>query len=565
MKKLMRLKKKEGLMSTTSTKLFRVGSATMLVLGIVACGTNQPASTEGAPPPRVSVGQETLEGAFTGETTSEIVFKGVPYAAPPVGDNRWRPPATHRPRSGVQSAVDFSPACIQPPWNVAFARNIAGKFGSDPNLVPALGETSEDCLYLNVWSSNFGGDEPLPVMVWIHGGSNVAGAGSEATYDGKNLASKGVVVVTINYRLNVLGFFAHPGLTSESERGVSGNYGLLDQIAALEWVQRNIAAFGGDPGRVTIFGESAGAVDVGYLMASPLADGLFHRAISQSGGYTIAETRTLADVEAQGVQLVEKLGMADETDALGAMRAKDAGELMAETFAAFPKGVNLGPAKDGWFLPELPGHVFSAGKQRDVPLMIGVNADEWATLRFFTPKHTVESFRAALLWTYGAKGEQAEALYAVESAEELQAALDRWMTDLVFVGPSIYMARSMANVPSNTFFYVFSRRLPGPGGDDLGAFHAAELPYVWDNLNLNPWVPYEDYDRELADIMSSYWVQFAATGDPNGGDLPTWPSFGTDAESYLDFGDVVEAMRDFRAEETEAYSAVIEGAMAGSR
>jgi para-nitrobenzyl esterase len=465
----------------------------------------------------------------------------------------------------VQQAVDFATPCVQPPWNVGFQRNIARIFGTDPMLVPDLAETSEDCLYLNVWSTNFGGDELQPVMFWIHGGSNVAGAGSDGTYHGKRLASKGVVVVTINYRLNVLGFFAHPELTAESERGASGNYGLLDQIAALEWVQRNISAFGGDPGRVTIFGESAGAVDVGYLMASPLAGGLFHGAISQSGGYAVAETRTLADVEAQGAELVEKLGLSDEADVLQAMRAKDAQELMAETFAAYPKGINLGPARDGWFLTEAPGQVFSNGRQHDVPMMIGANADEWTALRFFDPEYTPDSFRAALRWTYGTTGERAEALYAVSSEEELRGAIDRWMTDLVFVGPSVYMARWMDNVSSPAYFYVFSRHLPAPGGKELGAYHAAELPYVWDNIDTNPWVPRDDSDQALAEIMSTYWVHFATTGDPNGGDLPHWPPFSIEAEHYIDFGDVVEAKRDFRSKEVDVYSSVIESTLENTR
>jgi para-nitrobenzyl esterase len=555
----------EGFMSTTSKRLVRIASLAMLPLAIAACGTNQPTSSEGAPPPQVAVNQETLEGAYSGAMTSEVVFKGIPYAAPPMGENRWRPPAPHEPREGVQPALEYGPACIQPPWNVAFARNIAGKFGSDADLVPALGETSEDCLFLNVWSSNLGGDEPQPVMVWIHGGSNVSGAGSEGTYDGVKLARKGVVVVTINYRLNVFGFLAHPALSEESPRGVSGNYGLLDQIAALEWVQRNIAAFGGDPSTVTIFGESAGATDVGYLMASPLAEGLFHRAISQSGGYAVADFQTVADVEARGVELIEALGISKDPEVLTALRNMDAGDLLAGAFKAFPKGLNLGPSKDGWFLPESPGHVFAAGDQHDVPLLIGVNADEWTTLRFFTPDYTVESFRAALRWTYGSTGEQAEALYTVSSAADLQGATDRWMTDLVFVGPSTYMARWMANVPSNTYFYVFSRQLPGPGGKNLGAYHAAEMAYVWDNLDLEPWVPREEYDRELAKIMSDHWVRFATTGDPNGEIQPTWLPYSPDSEYYLEFGDEIETKRNFRQEAVEAYSSVIEAGMAGSR
>ena len=552
-------------MENHMSMLRRIGSLSVLIFATVACGSNQPASSEGAPPPQVSAENETLEGSYFGATTSEVVFKGIPYAAPPVGENRWRPPAPQQPREGLQPAHDFGAACIQPPWNVAFARNIAQKFGSDPNLVPALGKTSEDCLSLNVWSANFGGDEPKPVMVWIHGGSNVSGAGSEGTYEGANLARKGVVVVTINYRLNVFGFLAHPDLSNESPRGVSGNYGLLDQIAALEWVQRNIAAFGGDPDRVTIFGESAGATDVGYLMASPLSAGLFHRAISQSGGYAIADFRTLAQVEAQGVALAKAVGILEDTEVLTALREVDGHDLLAKAFAAFPKGLPLGPAKDGWFLPESPGHVFAAGNQHDVPLLIGVNADEWTTLRFFTPDYTVESFQTALRWTYGAKGEQAVALYAVGSEDELQSATDRWMTDLVFVGPSTYMARWMDTVPSQTYFYVFSRHLQEMGGQSLGAYHAAEMAYVWDNLDLEPWVPREPYDHDLAAIMSDAWVRFATTGDPNGGSLRPWLPYSPGEEDYMEFGTEIASGAAFRHEAVEVYSSVIETAMAGSR
>jgi para-nitrobenzyl esterase len=554
----------EGPMRTAHQTFVQLASIVGLALSITACGATGPENSQTASPPTAVVDAETLEGEYNGPTTNDVVFKGIPYAAPPVGENRWRPPAPHQPRPGVQPAKAFGAACIQPQWNVAFARNIAQKFGTDPDLVPALGPTSEDCLFLNVWSSNVGGDEPQPVMVWIHGGSNVSGAGSEGTYDGTRLARRGVVVVTINYRLNVFGFFAHPALSEESPRGVSGNYGLLDQIAALKWVQRNAAAFGGDPGNVTIFGESAGATDVGYLLASPLSEGLFHRAISQSGA-AVADFRTVTDVETQGVKLVEALGVANDTDVLTSMRGIDATDLLAGAFKAFPKGLNLGPSKDGWLLPESPGHVFAAGKQHNVPLLIGVNADEWTTLRFFTPDYTVESLRAALKWTYRSTGDQAVALYGVSTPEELQGATDRWMTDLVFVGPSTYMARWMANVPSTTYFYVFSRRVPGQGGDNLGAYHAAEMAYVWDNLELEPWVPREEHDRDLATVMSASWVRFATTGDPNGEGVPMWLPFAPGSENYMEFGDEIEVKRDFRPEAVAAYSSVIETGMAGSR
>ena len=557
-------------MTTTrlTTGLYRV-TTSLIGVGLAAllsgCAADRPTTAEGSPPPRTDVEGETLEGAYFGETTAEVVFKGIPYAAPPAGDLRWKPPVPPSPREGVQPALDYGLVCVQPPWNHAFARNIAGTFGSDPELVPPLAATSEDCLYLNVWSANFGKKDKLPVMVWIHGGSNIAGAGSEVPYDGAKLVAKGVVVVTINYRLNIFGFLAHPALSLESPKGVSGNYGLLDQIAALEWVQRNIAAFGGDPSRVTVFGESAGATDIGYLMVSPLAEGLFHRAISQSGGYAVADNHTLANDETRGVLLSDTLPIGEDADVLTALRQADADELLKKAFEIFPKGLNSWPTADGWVLTELPGLAFEAGRQHDVPLLIGVNADEWTSLRYYTPDYDLDGYRAALSWTYGERVDEALALYPAKSKEDLQAATDRWMTDLVFVGPSTFMARWMDGVSSPTYFYVFSRRLPAPGGDNLGAYHAAEIAYAWNNLDDEPWVPREEYDRRLAEIISSYWVQFAASGDPNAVDLPAWPPFDSETENYLELGDAIEAKQAYRPEATDLYAAIIEANLAGSR
>jgi len=544
-----------------TTSLIGVGLAALLS----GCAADRPTTAEGSPPPRIEVEGETLEGAYFGKTTADVVFKGIPYATPPVGDLRWKPPFPPSPREGVQAADEYGPVCVQPPGNQIFARNIAEIFGSDPELVPPLAETSEDCLYLNVWSANFGKNDKLPVMVWIHGGSNISGAGSEVPTDGATLAAKGVVVVTINYRLNIFGFLAHPALSLESPKGVSGNYGLLDQIAALEWVQRNIAAFGGDPSRVTVFGESAGATDIGYLMTSPLAEGLFHRAISQSGGYAVTDNRTLANEETRGVLLSDTLPIDENADVLTALRQADADELLKKAFEVFPKGLNSWPTADGWVLPELPGLAFKAGRQHDVPLLIGVNTDEWTSLRFYTPDYDLDGFRAALSWTYGERADEALALYPAQADEDLQAATDRWMSDIVFVGPSTFMARWMDNVSSPTYFYVFSRRLSAPGGDDLGAYHAAEIAHVWGNVDDEPWVPREEYDRQLAEIISGYWVQFATAGDPNGAELPVWPPFSSDSEDYLEIGDAIEAKKGYRTEATDLYAAIIEASLAGSR
>jgi para-nitrobenzyl esterase len=495
---------------------------------------------------------ETLQGRYFGDDPSQAVFKGIPFAAPPIGDGRWRPPAPIVPRPGVQPATDFGPACMQTGGNVVFNRDIAEVFGTDPQLVPDLEQTSEDCLYLNVWTSNWGGGEQLPVMVWIYGGNNMNGSAAEPSYDGAALAGKGAVVVTFNYRLNVFGYLAHPELSAESPNGSSGNYGLLDQIAALEWVRRNIAAFGGDPDRVTIFGESAGGTDVAYLMSSPLARGLFHRAIIQSAGYAVAEFRDLAELEKVGEGLASALGVDGSEDVLSAMRAVSADQLLQTSIVAIPIGINVPPI-DGWLLPDAPARIFERGDQADVPLIIGINADEWTTLRHYSPDATAEKHRGALGATYGALADRALQLYPASTDAEAAAATDAWQTDTWFTCPSRFIADRMANVSSDAYFYVFSRVLPAPGGEELRAYHGAEIPYVWDTLGFETWVPREPYDQSLADIMSSSWVRFAVTGDPNGGDLPAWPTYDRGSGSFLELGDEIQAGSDYRAEHCALY------------
>ena len=304
------------------------------------------------------------------------VFRGIPYAAPPVGELRWRPPEPHVPRAGNQDASRFGSACPQLQGNPDWHRDVAQKFGWSPDEIPDLTDIREDCLYLNVWSQNLNGDAPQPVMVWIHGGNNIDGFSHEPHYFGHNLAKRDVVVVSINYRLGALGFMAHPALTAESDRKVSGNYGLLDQIAALEWVRDNIASFGGDPDRVTVFGESAGAGDIGTLIASPLARGLFRRAIIQSGGYPLYNTATVSDDAVFGVKLMSALGVGDGPGQLEKMRALSWQEIVAAVPSAAP-GSFTGAVVDGWLLPEPAADIFEAQEQNPTEIVIGSNANEW--------------------------------------------------------------------------------------------------------------------------------------------------------------------------------------------
>ncbi len=437
-------------------------------------------------------------------------------------------------------ATEYGPACIQDPDHVpAWYEYLAETFGQDTDLVPKLEPTSEDCLHLNVWTANLEGEEPWSVLVWIHGGSNTSGSPTELPYDGTNITGKGVVVVSFNYRLNVFGFLAHPALTAESEHGSSGNYGLLDQIAALQWIQGNIAAFGGDPERVTLFGESAGATNIAYLMSSPLASGLFHRALMQSGGYAVSEFRTLTDLEAMGEGLARVLEIDESTDVLAALRAMDPEDLLRAALERYPDWDSV-PNVDGWVLEEAPARVFEKGNQALVPLLVGFNSDEWTTLGHYSLDATADGFREALRGSYGELAERALELYPVANDEEATAAEYRWKTDSTFACPSRFIADRVARVTDDVYFYEFSRSLPVPGGDKLGAYHGAETAYVMDNLKLETWVPRQEHDQHLADLMSDYWVRFAATGDPNGSGSPSWPVYRQESREYLELGNRVE-------------------------
>ncbi|MBW2714613.1 MAG: carboxylesterase family protein, partial [Deltaproteobacteria bacterium] len=309
------------------------GRAILALAAITGCATAP--ITE----PIAEAGGEILVGMHVDAGDQMMVFRGVPYAAPPAGELRWRPPEPHVPRTGRQDASRFGSACPQLQGNPDWYRDVAEKFGRPGTEIADLTDIREDCLYLNVWTQNLAGDEPQPVMVWIHGGANVNGVAHEPNYLGYNLAKRDVVIVSINYRLGALGFLAHPALSAESERGVSGNYGLLDQIAALEWVRDNIASFGGDPDQVTVFGESAGAADIGTLIASPLSKGLFRRAIIQSGGYSIDYRKTVRDAEAVGEGFLRTLGVDDGPGQLKQMRALSWQDIVDAVPTAAPGGL----------------------------------------------------------------------------------------------------------------------------------------------------------------------------------------------------------------------------------
>jgi para-nitrobenzyl esterase len=471
------------------------------------------ASAAIAEPVRLDTG---LVAGVEGTFPEVRVFKGIPFAAPPVGALRWQPPRAAASWEGVRQADRFGDNCMQ--------RSAAGgafpPYGGDRSAVTM----SEDCLYLNVYTTAANASARQPVMVWIHGGAWTSGAG--AIYQGEDLARKGVVVVTLNYRLGVFGFLAHPELSRESEHHASGNYALLDQIAALTWVQKNVAAFGGDPSRVTIFGESAGSWSVNNLTGSPLARGLFHRVIGQSGARFAARV-TLRQAESTGVRFAAAVGAVS----LAELRAKPAAELIA--FRDYDPQSNA----DGWVLPAVMRTIYERGRQHDVPMLIGSNADEGTI--FASDSTTATSFREQVRRGLGADADAYLKLYPFTTDQDARRARADSIRDRSFGWEMRTWARLQARTgTSKVFLYFFNQTPPLAGAAWLGSQHGAEIPYAmnWVNGRHSTVVPWTDADRALAELVSSYWVNFATTGDPNGSGLPTWPPFAATDERALAVG-----------------------------
>ena len=518
----------------TLHRLFMVGT----VIGLAACAAPDAipdATNDAVDRAMVTVAGGQLAGAPSSLDAAVWVYRGIRYAAPPVGDLRWRPPQPVTPWDGARDATVAAPACMQNPLPVD-----AASFYD-----PGVDETSEDCLFLNVWSAA-APDDRAPVMVWIHGGGLTLGNGADISYDGTALARRGVVLVTVNYRLGALGYLAHPLLSAESEHDASGNYGTLDQVAGLEWVQRNIAAFGGDPDRVAIFGESAGSWSVNHMMATPLARGLFHAAIGESGGGfgSIGRANPQAEVEAAGERLVEALLGPDVEPTLRAMRAASAEQVLAA--GAQPVSANV----DGWVFPDTIYNIFAGGNQHDVPVIVGSNADESTMLGGAQGAATLAEFHETVQREYGELAGALLATYPAENDEEAQQGRRDSSTDATFGWEMRTWARMMETVSSPAYLYFFTRVPPASDADRYGTYHTAEIPYVFDNFGVSssPHAnrDYDDTDRRLSDTLASYWVNFAATGNPNGEGLPEWPVYDRDTAKGLDIGDTIEVRRGIR-------------------
>ena len=490
-------------------------------------------------PVRVTGG--AVRGAVSALDAGVVAFKGIPYAAPPDGELRWRPPRPVVAWEGVRDASGSGPICVQ-------------NGGRD---VPQ----DEDCLFLNVWAPRET-SAPRPVLFWIHGGGYTGGSGSTALYDGTRLAADGAVVVTINYRLNVFGFLAHPALSAESPHGASGNYGLLDVVAALEWVRDNVALFGGDPDRVTIFGESAGGGAVMSVMLIPAAGGLFHRAIAQSNWINgwdrplAAPARGWEAAEAQGLRVAAALGIAaDAEDPLAAMRAASAADVLAASNAdagsPFLRTGNVwAPNVDGRVVPDDPLAMYRAGRQHRVPLLTGLNGNEGSLMTRGMDVADAAAFEDHVRSVYPELAGEMLAHYDASSPAAARAAIDKVIHDLYFAGPVRAHAESQAAAGAPTWLYHFTHVPPTPWGAELGSHHAAELVYVFGTLTrreaggerplgLTPVGDYTDTDTALSATMRAYWVQFAATGDPNREGLPAWPAFDPETDRHLELSSAI--------------------------
>ncbi|MBN1571284.1 MAG: carboxylesterase family protein [Acidobacteria bacterium] len=515
---------------------------------------------------------KTTGGTISGVTNpdgSVTAFKGIPYATPPVGGLRWRAPQPAAAWNGVRKADHYGASCTQQPTSA---------FGPFTREFLYITPASEDCLYLNVWTPKAKAAAKLPVLVYIHGGGYDSGSGDVPIYEGEGLAKKGVVAVTINYRLGVIGFLVHPELSKESGKNASGNYGLLDQIAALKWVQANITAFGGDPNRVTIAGQSAGGGSVLSLIASPLARGLFHRAIVQSGGASAARGTGMptgagsANAEAAGQRFAESKGAKSiaelramrwdkviEGTGMGAMFAAGRGT-PGTTGAAVPFGRAGGgmpamaamagrggsptaaPIVDGYVLPLSVTDAVSQGKFNDVPVLAGMNTGELGGI-MAAPigEVSLESFRNQARQRYGANADKFLALYPASNDQEAAAAQAQATRDQSLVGMYLWAKQRSKTSKTKVFQYLFDHALPGPDSARNGAFHTGEVPYTMNTLYTAPERPFTDADRKIGDILVSYWANFAAKGDPNGKGLPAWPSFG-EKGVIMELGDKNEAI-----------------------
>jgi para-nitrobenzyl esterase len=552
--------------STIEAPMKRIGLLLLLLSGVLFVVARLSAMI----PDQVRIDTGSLTGVAAATQPTVRVFKGIPYAAPPLGENRWRAPQPAAKWDGVRNADAFGAPCAA---GAPFGGRGGGggNRGAAPGQAPATAAPpreparSEDCLYLNVWTSAASANDKRPVMVWIYGGGFTGGSGGMAWYDGENLAAKGPVIVTINYRLGSLGFFAHPDLAKEAGHAGSGNYGMMDAIAALQWVKRNIAAFGGDPNKVTVAGESAGAIMVGALVGSPQAKGLFIRAIAESGGWmglTMARMRSSADAEAGGAKAVEALGV----KSLAELRAKPMNELTGLQSA--------GLVVDGYVIPEDVSLTFANGKQNAVDVLTGSNKDE-ANFGICGPNAglagrggagmNVAAFKSGADRKFGEMAGEYLKLYPAASDDEARRAAHEACADEITWNMRQWAA-AQEKKGKNAYTYFFSHVQTVNGQPSPpGATHTAEISFAWNNPKGQPTQTWNDVDLKLADQMSSYWVNFISKGDPNGNGLAKWPEFKDLSKStVMVFGDTPQAEPAAPAPKLTFYAAAFQRLLKGA-
>jgi para-nitrobenzyl esterase len=485
---------------------FRLVLTALLVLPLNAMASNQLI---------LKTDKGKVQGALT--TDNQVrAFKGIPYAAPPVGDLRWQPPQPAAKWSSTRDATQFGSHCMQ---GFVYGDMIF----HDPGV-------SEDCLTLNVWTPANAKKASLPVMVWIYGGGFTAGGTSEARQDGQFLAHRNVVVVSMNYRLGIFGFFAHPELTAESPHHASGNYGLMDQTAALEWVKKNIANFGGDPKNITIFGESAGSESVSMLMASPLSQNRFQKAIGESGAEFPADRVDVDSREAAEQRDLKFAQAAFGTTSLADLRKLSAEDVLKGATKKIPgMSEHFRPDVDGWFLPDTVPNIYAAGKQAHIPLLAGWNADEQrSTVTFAQPPLTAAAFKLSARDQFGPNADAFLKLYpASTDAEAVLSAGDFASDRFIVFSTWRWLEAQVATGGAPVYHYRFDLAPPAdkfhPAGS--GAFHSDDIEYVFGTLDSRQQIQVRPEDRKLSDEIQQYWTNFARTGDPNGNGLAQWPVY----------------------------------------
>jgi para-nitrobenzyl esterase len=497
-----------------------------------------------------------IRGLVVGEKKDVHAYKGIPYAAPPVANLRWKAPQPVAAWSSVRDCFEFCAACPQ---------TLPAMMAAIPEMALAAPQ-NEDCLYLNVWAPAERKGEKLPVLYWIHGGGFVMGAASQPLYDGEALARLGCVVVSINYRLGLFGFLAHPALSHESPEKISGNYGLLDQIEGLRWVQRNIAAFGGDTQRVTIFGESAGGISVLCLMVAPQAKGLFHGAIAQSAtGMDLARLRSPESgqepAEQAGEKFISACGLDASADA-AALRKLDAktlvqatpSELVQTRLQLKPLMLPLGPIVDGSVIPDKPNAIFAAGREHAVPMIVGSTKDETSLFLMMSKMPAdAAAYVEQLGEDFGNLAASLSSAYPATNTKEIRAVVIQLTSDISFTSEARLIARTHSAAGQKTFRYQFSRGTKRGFLQSLGAHHAAELAYLFQY----PALADDESGKRLGTSMAHYWINFAATGNPNGAGLADWPAYARGTEEMLDLADEITVLKRHRNDQLDVVDEVL--------